>query len=121
MPRRRKRKKSAATANANDWESLSAAEKLATFKRNQLAGEAGSFASRFDFPFDDFQQRALAALEGEKSVLVAAPTGSGKTLVGEFALFLALKRGVRAFYTTPIKALSNQKFRDFCAAYGSEN
>lgn len=121
MPRRRKRKKSAATANANDWESLSAAEKLATFKRNQLAGEAGSFASRFDFPFDDFQQRALAALEGEKSVLVAAPTGSGKTLVGEFVLFLALKRGVRAFYTTPIKALSNQKFRDFCAAYGSEN
>lgn len=121
MPRRRKRKKSAATASGNDWESLSAAEKLATFKRNQITGEAGRFAARFDFPFDDFQQRALGALEDGKSVLVAAPTGSGKTLVGEFALFLALKRGVRAFYTTPIKALSNQKFRDFCAAYGSEN
>ncbi|WP_122820539.1 DEAD/DEAH box helicase [Varibaculum vaginae] len=121
MPRRRKRKKPVVTASERDWESLSAAEKLATFKRNQITGEAGRFASRFDFPFDNFQQRALADLESDKSVLVAAPTGSGKTLVGEFALFLALKRGVKAFYTTPIKALSNQKFRDFCAAYGSEN
>ncbi|MDU5542038.1 DEAD/DEAH box helicase [Varibaculum cambriense] len=80
-----------------------------------------SFAAGFDFPFDDFQDQALRALENNKSVLVAAPTGSGKTLVGEFSLFLALKRGVRAFYTTPIKALSNQKFRDFSATYGSEN
>lgn len=120
MPRRRKRKKPAAPG-AGDWDSLSAAEKLATFKRTQIKGEAASFAARFDFPFDDFQARALRALETNKSVLVAAPTGSGKTLVGEFALFLALKRGVRAFYTTPIKALSNQKFRDFSATYGSEN
>lgn len=120
MPRRRKRKKPAAPG-AGDWDSLSAAEKLATFKRTQIKGEAASFAVRFDFPFDDFQDQALRALENHKSVLVAAPTGSGKTLVGEFALFLALKRGVRAFYTTPIKALSNQKFRDFSATYGSEN
>lgn len=120
MPRRRKRKKPA-PPGAGDWDSLSAAEKLATFKRTQIKGEAASFAARFDFPFDDFQVRALRALESNKSVLVAAPTGSGKTLVGEFSLFLALKRGVRAFYTTPIKALSNQKFRDFSATYGSEN
>ncbi len=120
MPRRRKRKKSV-TKDANDWESLSAAEKLATFRRTQVNRLAASFATRFDFPLDDFQLRALNALEDDKSVLVAAPTGSGKTLVGEFSLFLALKRRVRAFYTTPIKALSNQKFRDFCAAYGSDN
>lgn len=120
MPRRRKRKKPP-TPGAGDWDSLSAAEKLATFKRTQIKGEAASFAAGFDFPFDDFQDQALRALENHKSVLVAAPTGSGKTLVGEFALFLALKRGVRAFYTTPIKALSNQKFRDFSATYGSEN
>ncbi len=120
MPRRRKRKKLTAKG-PDDWDSLSAAEKLATFKRNQINSETASFAARFDFPFDDFQLRAIRALEDKKSVLVAAPTGSGKTLVGEFSLFLALKRGVRAFYTTPIKALSNQKFRDFCAAYGSDN
>lgn len=120
MPRRRKRKKPT-TQGAGDWESLSEAEKLATFKRTQIRGEAASFAAGFDFPFDDFQDQALRALENNKSVLVAAPTGSGKTLVGEFSLFLALKRGVRAFYTTPIKALSNQKFRDFSATYGSEN
>lgn len=120
MPRRRKRKKPT-TQGAGDWDSLSAAEKLATFKRTQIRGEVASFAAGFDFPFDDFQDQALRALENNKSVLVAAPTGSGKTLVGEFSLFLALKRGVRAFYTTPIKALSNQKFRDFSATYGSEN
>ena len=120
MPRRRKRKKPT-TQGAGDWDSLSAAEKLATFKRTQIRGEVASFAAGFDFPFDDFQDQALRALENNKSVLVSAPTGSGKTLVGEFSLFLALKRGVRAFYTTPIKALSNQKFRDFSATYGSEN
>ena len=86
MPRRRKRKKPAAPG-AGDWDSLSAVEKLATFKRTQIKGEAASFAVRFDFPFDDFQDQALRALENHKSVLVAAPTGSGKTLVGEFALF----------------------------------
>jgi len=54
-------------------------------------------------------------------VLVAAPTGAGKTVVGEFAAWLALRGGGRTFYTAPIKALSNQKYSDFCALYGPTN
>ncbi|WP_270625742.1 DEAD/DEAH box helicase [Varibaculum timonense] len=121
MPRKRRRKNHSSSLPTQDWEQLSPAQKLASFKRNQIRGEVNDFASRFDYPIDDFQLRAIDALQAGKSVLVAAPTGSGKTLVGDFALFLALKRGLRAFYTTPIKALSNQKFRDFSASYGSEN
>ena len=121
MPRKRRRKNRSPSSPPQDWEQLSPAEKLASFKRQQLKGEVNDFASRFDYPLDDFQLCAINALQAGKSVLVAAPTGSGKTLVGDFALFLALKRGLRAFYTTPIKALSNQKFRDFSASYGSEN
>ena len=67
----------------------------------------------FPFKLDDFQQKAIAALERDKSVVVCAPTGSGKTLIGEYAIYRALHRGKRVFYTTPLKALSNQKFRDF--------
>ncbi|RMH01197.1 MAG: DEAD/DEAH box helicase [Planctomycetota bacterium] len=62
-----------------------------------------------------FQRRAAAALDAGRNVLVAAPTGAGKTLVAEYAIHLALMRGQRALYTAPIKALSNQKFRDFRA------
>lgn len=112
MPRKRRRKNHSSSLPAQDWEQLSPAQKLASFKRNQLRGEVNDFACRFDYPLDDFQLCAINALQAGKSVLVAAPTGSGKTLVGDFALFLALKRGLRAFYTTPIKALSNQKFRN---------
>jgi len=79
------------------------------------------FEASYDFPFDSFQRRALAALEQGLSVLVAAPTGAGKTVVGEFAAHLALRGGGRTFYTAPIKALSNQKFADFCALYGPRN
>ena len=64
------------------------------------------------FALDDFQVRACRELEDGRSVLVAAPTGSGKTIVGEFAVHLALESGRKCFYTTPIKALSNQKFND---------
>jgi len=67
-----------------------------------------TFAKGFDFPLDDFQVRACQAVASGQGVLVAAPTGAGKTIVGEFAVFLALATGRKAFYTTPIKALSNQ-------------
>ncbi|MDX6236999.1 MAG: ATP-dependent helicase HelY [Kribbellaceae bacterium] len=79
------------------------------------------FRALYDFKLDDFQLRACAALEDGHQVLVAAPTGSGKTLVGEFAVHLALQRGQKCFYTTPIKALSNQKYADLVHRYGSEN
>lgn len=69
---------------------------------------------------DPFQAEALGALARGNSVLVAAPTGAGKTVVGEGAVALAAHRGHRAFYTTPIKALSNQKFREFSATFGEE-
>lgn len=78
------------------------------------------FANTFSFPFDDFQTKACRAVESGKGVLVAAPTGAGKTVVGEFAAFLAIRRGKKCFYTTPIKALSNQKYQEFVARFGSD-
>ena len=79
------------------------------------------FEHLYGFSFDDFQQRACNAVADGSSVLVAAPTGAGKTVVGEFAAWLALKGGGKTFYTTPIKALSNQKYSDFVALHGTEN
>ena len=76
------------------------------------------FKTIFPFKLDDFQQSAIAALAAGKSVVVCAPTGSGKTLIGEYAIYRALERGKRVFYTTPMKALSNQKFRDFQEKFG---
>lgn len=73
------------------------------------------------FPLDPFQIRALDILDEGRSVLVAAPTGSGKTLVAEYAVARAIAEGGRAFYTTPLKALSNQKYLDFAHLYGVEN
>nr|WP_228049063.1 RNA helicase [Nodularia sp. LEGE 04288] len=67
---------------------------------------------------DQFQQDAIASLNSGRSVVVCAPTGSGKTLVGEYAIYRALSRGKRVFYTTPLKALSNQKLRDFREQFG---
>ena len=67
----------------------------------------------FSYKLDDFQKEAIAVLESGKSVVVCAPTGSGKTVIGEYAIYRALARGKRVFYTTPLKALSNQKVRDF--------
>ena len=72
----------------------------------------------FPFPLDPFQHQAIAALDAGKSVVVCAPTGSGKTLVGEYAIHRALAHGKRVFYTTPLKALSNQKLRDFRDQFG---
>ena len=73
----------------------------------------------YDFPLDGFQLRAFDALDDGRSVLVAAPTGSGKTVVAEYAIEAARRAGRRAFYTAPIKALSNQKFREFCETFGT--
>lgn len=78
------------------------------------------FAHQHDFPFDQFQIDGCHAIERGRGVLVSAPTGSGKTIVGEFAVFLALETGKRCFYTTPIKALSNQKYNDLRATYGDD-
>ena len=75
--------------------------------------------ARYGFALDDFQVRALDALSAGESVLVAAPTGSGKTVVAECAIDDALARGERAFYTAPIKALSNQKYHDLVARLGA--
>src|SRR6188508_961148 len=89
-------------------------------RRNRRHPLFAGFASLYDFTLDDFQVRACRELEDGKGVLVAAPTGSGKTLVGEFAVHLALEQGRKCFYTTPIKALSNQKFNDLVARYGAD-
>jgi superfamily II RNA helicase len=79
------------------------------------------FLASKGFPLDPFQTAALDALDAGSSVLVAAPTGSGKTVVAEYAVHLALAAGGRVAYTTPLKALSNQKYRDLGAAYGAGN
>jgi ATP-dependent RNA helicase HelY len=86
------------------------------FERSEL----GRFTAGYDFGLDPFQLDACQALESGRSVLVAAPTGSGKTVVGEFAVHLALQRGQKCFYTTPIKALSNQKYHDLVARHGGD-
>src|SRR3954447_15048366 len=96
----------------------SPAERYAAARRRSDHPALRNFATGYDFPFDDFQQHACEALEDGHGVLVAAPTGSGKTIVGEFAAFLALSQGGKCFYTTPIKALSNQKFHDLVARHG---
>jgi ATP-dependent RNA helicase HelY len=80
-----------------------------------------SFAAQYPFEFDPFQVEALEALARMESVLVAAPTGSGKTVVAEFAVWLALREDRKVFYTTPLKALSNQKFNDLVALHGAAN
>jgi superfamily II RNA helicase len=74
----------------------------------------------FPFELDPFQMQAITALNEGRSVVVCAPTGSGKTLVGEYAIHRSRKGTGRVFYTTPLKALSNQKFRDFRAEFGRD-
>ncbi|WP_066297773.1 DEAD/DEAH box helicase [Arthrobacter luteolus] len=81
----------------------------------------GVFEQSLGFDLDPFQLEACRSVEAGRGVLVAAPTGAGKTVVGEFAVYMALERGLKAFYTTPIKALSNQKFVELSASYGAEN
>ena len=99
------------------------AERYAASRRRQAerATALGRFASGYDFTLDDFQVRACESVEAGRGVLVAAPTGSGKTVVGEFAVHLALEQSRKCFYTTPIKALSNQKYHDLVARHGAAN
>jgi ATP-dependent RNA helicase HelY len=78
-----------------------------------------AFRQLYEFEFDEFQLQACHALDSGHGVLVAAPTGSGKTVIGEFAVHLALEQGRKCFYTTPIKALSNQKYSDLVARYSA--
>ncbi len=78
------------------------------------------FSAHLDYPLDPFQIEGCRALEEGQGVLVCAPTGAGKTVVGEFAVSLALSQGTKCFYTTPIKALSNQKYHDLVARYGED-
>jgi superfamily II RNA helicase len=80
-----------------------------------------SLEELFPFPLDPFQHEAIDALNQGHSVVVSAPTGSGKTLVGEYAIHRALAHGRKVFYTTPLKALSNQKLRDFRHQFGDAN
>jgi ATP-dependent RNA helicase HelY len=78
-----------------------------------------TFAAQYPFPLDGFQRDAIDALNEDMSVLVAAPTGSGKTVVAEFAIERALAEGGKTFYTTPLKALSNQKYGDLTVRHGA--
>lgn len=87
---------------------------------DQPGVELTRFTAEYPFALDDFQLRACRALENGHGVLVCAPTGAGKTVVGEFAVHLALAAGGKCFYTTPIKALSNQKHNDLVARYGAD-
>tara|TARA_Y100001970_G_scaffold294225_1_gene448795 strand:+ start:9639 stop:12371 length:2733 start_codon:yes stop_codon:yes gene_type:complete len=74
----------------------------------------------FNFPLDNFQQEAIEVIHQGFSLVLTAPTGAGKTLVGEFAIYRAISHKNKVFYTTPLKALSNQKFRDFREQFGKE-
>jgi ATP-dependent RNA helicase HelY len=99
---------------------LSPAERFALAKSKAKAPSLDSFLKLLSFPLDDFQERSCMALAAGKGVLVAAPTGAGKTIVGEFAIHLAIEKDLKVFYTTPIKALSNQKYAELVKRYGAE-
>ncbi|MEJ3657845.1 DEAD/DEAH box helicase [Actinomycetes bacterium KLBMP 9759] len=96
------------------------AEAYAAARSRAARPQLVEFAANLPFELDGFQQTACAALEEGHGVLVCAPTGAGKTVVGEFAVHLALAQGQKCFYTTPIKALSNQKFADLVARHGAD-
>src|ERR1700685_328582 len=99
------------------------ADRYASFRQRQAEPESpefASFRSLYEFDFDDFQVAACGALGGGSGVLVAAPTGSGKTVVGEDAVHLALAPGRQCFYTPPIKALSTQKYAALVRRYDSQ-
>lgn len=104
---------------------LSPAERYTAFRSQSRSAAEHPELTRFreviGFELDDFQVQACEALEQGRAVLVAAPTGAGKTVVGEFAVHLALASDRKAFYTTPIKALSNQKYADLVRRHGIDN
>jgi ATP-dependent RNA helicase HelY len=108
-------------ADSIDPEMLRPAEAYARFRQRQTSPVLAAFADGYPFGFDDYQREACRHLEAGSGVLVAAPTGAGKTIVGEFAVFLALSNGRKCFYTTPIKALSNQKYADLVRRHGASH
>ena len=79
------------------------------------------FVARYPFPLDRFQSESFDALDRGDHVVVAVPTGSGKTVVAEYGIAAARQDGMRAFYTAPVKALSNQKYRDLVAMHGEDD
>ena len=99
----------------------SPAERFAAARRRRTYPALDEFAAGYPFGLDPFQVSACEAVEDGRGVLVAAPTGAGKTVVGEFAVHQALRLGRKCFYTTPIKALSNQKYADLVARHGARN
>ena len=100
----------------------SPAERYAAFRAGRRAPLLEEFRSVLQFDLDEFQRASCSALEEGRSVLVAAPTGAGKTIVAEFAVFLAMReKRAKVFYTTPMKALSNQKFQEFVDVYGASD
>jgi len=101
---------------------LSPAERYAASAARASAPQLESFRARQRFDLDEFQIASCTSLEAGKSVLVAAPTGAGKTIVAEFAVYLAMQdTRDKVFSTAPMKALSNQKFQELTAEYGAEN
>ncbi|MEO7260367.1 MAG: DEAD/DEAH box helicase [Jatrophihabitantaceae bacterium] len=99
----------------------SPAQRYARSRQRTKFPRVTEFQAGYSFELDDFQVQACQALEEGYGVLVCAPTGAGKTVVGEFAIYLALAVGQKCFYTTPIKALSNQKYNDLLQRYGPAN
>src|SRR6476661_2490609 len=98
----------------------SPAERYAASRVRAAHPVVTEFAGQYPFELDDFQVEACRSLEDGSSVLVCAPTGAGKTVVGEFAISLGLAGGQKCYYTTPIKALSNQKYNDLVDRHGSD-
>src|SRR3954452_18341057 len=93
-----------------------AAAERAAFQKTSLY----AFTQTLGFELDPFQREGCESVEQGRGVLVAAPTGAGKTVIGEFAVYLDLQRGLKAFYTTQITALSTQKYNELARTYGSE-
>ena len=85
-----------------------------------MRADRDELISRYSFPIDRFQREAFDALDDGKHVVVAAPTGSGKTVVAEYGIDATIRDGRRAYYTAPVKALSNQKYRDLIAHHGED-
>ena len=122
MTHHRHRNSGTGMSDTNETVKLSPAQRYAAFKQTQAKQRtvAAEFARSLPFELDEFQLQANEALEAGDNVLVAAPTGAGKTVAADFAIYLAQTRNVKAFYTTPIKALSNQKYHDLVAQYGAD-
>ncbi|MDP9116708.1 MAG: DEAD/DEAH box helicase [Actinomycetota bacterium] len=98
----------------------SPSERYSAARQRSRYPAMSTFGAEYEFALDDFQIEACRFLEDGYGVLVCAPTGAGKTVVGEFAIHLALASGQKCFYTTPIKALSNQKFSDLVRRHGPD-